>query len=88
MLLVQTHRQVIRDLATGGDDHAVGVLQLKDIHHTLEGKLVEIKAVAHIIVGRYRLGIVVDHHGAVTLLTDRIQGLHATQSNSTELPMR
>ena len=78
MLLVQTHRQVIRDLAAGGDDHAVRVLQLEDIHHTLEGKLIEIKTIAHIIVGRHRLGIVVDHHGTIALLTDRIQGLHAT----------
>ena len=29
------------------------LLHLNDIHHTLEGQLVEVETVAHIVVGRY-----------------------------------
>ena len=38
------------------------LLQLDDIHDTLEGELVEVKTVAHIVVGRYGLRVIVDHH--------------------------
>ncbi len=77
MLLVEAHRQVIRDLAACRDNHAVRIFQLEDIHHTLEGQFVEVKAVTHIIVGRNRFGVVVDHHRTPALLTDRFQRLHA-----------
>ena len=62
MLLVQTHRQVIGYLAACRDNHAVRIFQFEDIHHTLEGQFIEVKAVTHIIVGRNCFGIVVDHH--------------------------
>ena len=54
------------------------VLQLDDIHHALEGQLVKIKAVADVIIGGYGLRIVVDHHGAVAVVTDGMKGLNAT----------
>ena len=78
MLLVQTHRQVVRDLAACRNNHAVGIFEFEDIHHTLEGQFVEIEAVAHIIVGRDRFRIVVDHHRTPALLADRFQRLHTT----------
>ena len=78
MLLVQTHRQVIGYLAACRDNHAMRIFQFEDIHHTLEGQFIEVKAVTHIIVGRNCFRIVVDHHRTPTFLTDRFQRLHAT----------
>ena len=76
MLLVQTHRQVIRDLASGRDNHTVRILQFENIHYTFECQLIEVKAVAHIVVGRNRFRVVVDHNRAPTLLADRVERLH------------
>ncbi len=56
----------------------MGILQFENIHHALEGKLVEIKAVAHIIVRRHGFRIIVYHDTAVALLADGVQSLHAT----------
>ena len=53
------------------------ILQFEDIHDALEGKLIEIKAVAHVIVRRYGFGVVVDHDAAVAFLADGVQRLHA-----------
>ena len=52
------------------------VLQLEDIHHTLVCKLVEVEAVADIVVGRYRLGVVVYHHRAVALTARGEKSVH------------
>ena len=54
------------------------LLQVDDIHYTLEGQLVEVETVAHIVVGRYGLWVVVDHNRAPTFLADGIQSLHTT----------
>jgi len=70
ILRIQTESQVIGNLTTGGYDNSVRILQFEDIHHTLEGKFVKVKTIAHIIVGRNRFGVIVDHDTAVTLLTD------------------
>ena len=53
------------------------VLQLDDIHHALERQLVKIKAVTDVIIGGDGLRIVVDHHGAVAVVTDGMKGLYA-----------
>ena len=53
------------------------LLHLDDIHHTLEGQLVEVETVAHIVVGRYGLRVVVDHHRAPAFLADSVQCLNA-----------
>ena len=54
------------------------LLHLDNIHHTLEGQLVEVETVAHIVVGRNGLWVVVDHHRAPTLLADGVQSQNAT----------
>ena len=48
---VEAHGKVIGDLSAGRYDNAHGTLELDDIHHTLEGELVEEEAVTHIVVG-------------------------------------
>ena len=62
MLLVKIHGQVIRNLTTRGHDDTMRGLHIDDIHHTLERQLIEVQTVAHIVVGRYRLRVIVYHH--------------------------
>ena len=54
------------------------IFQFENIHHTLEGQLIEVKTVAHVVIGRYCLRIIIDHDAAPAFLADRIQRLHAT----------
>ena len=77
VLCVEFEREVVWNLPACGDNHAVGVLQLEDIHHALESQLVEIEAVAHVVVGGDGLRVVVNHHGAVSVLADSLERLHA-----------
>ena len=78
MLLVEEHSEVVRNLTAGRNDYAVRLLEVDDIHNTLEGKFVEVETVAHIVVGRHGLGVIVDHNRAVALLADSVQSLNAT----------
>ena len=73
---IEAHSQVIGDLSARRDDDAVRILQFEDVHHTLEGQLVEVEAVAHIIVCGDGFRVVVYHHAAVALLADGVQCLH------------
>ena len=75
-LFVETHRQVVRNLPAGAHHHAVRCFQIEDVQHALVGKFVEIQAIAHVIVRRNRLGIVVDHHRTVTFFANRVERLH------------
>ena len=70
ILRIQTESQVIGNLTAGRYNDSVRVLQFEDIHHTLKSKFVKVQTIAHIIVGRNRFGVIVDHDTAVTLLTD------------------
>ncbi len=62
VLLVEAHGEIVGNLAAHGEYHAVGHLEVENIHYALECELVEVQAVAHVIVGRYGLGIIVYHH--------------------------
>ena len=77
MLGIQAQSEVIRNLASGRHDDTVRILQVEDIHDALESEFVKIKAVAHVVVGRYSFRIVVNHHTAITFLADSIECLHA-----------
>ena len=77
LLRIEAQGKVIRYLTTGRDNHPVGILQFENIHHALEGELVEVKTVAHVIVRRHGFGVVVYHDTAVAFLADGVQGLHA-----------
>ena len=54
------------------------LLDIDDIHHTFKCKFVEIETVAHIIIGRYCLGVVVYHHRAPTLFFHCLKRIHTT----------
>ena len=77
MLLIQFQRQIIGNLTTRADDNAMRILQFEDIHHALKGKLVEIQAIAHIIVSRYRLRVIIDHYRAESVFSNGIERLYA-----------
>ena len=77
-LFVKTHRQVVRNLPAGAHHHAVGGFQIEDVQHAFVGEFVEIQAVAHVVVRRNRLGVVVDHHRTIPLFANRVECLHTT----------
>ena len=78
MLLIEAHCKVVWNLSTGRNDDAIRLLHIDDIHNTLECQLIEIETVAHVIVGRNGLRVIVYHYRAVALLADGIESLHAT----------
>ncbi len=67
-LTMEFHGQVVRYLSTHGHDDTARLLQVDHVEHTLERQLIEVETVAHVIVRRNRLWIIVDHDGLVTQL--------------------
>ena len=65
------HRERVRDLAADGDDRVVAALLLVDVEDALERELLEVEAVALVVVGRDGLRVVVDHHGLLAHLAQR-----------------
>ena len=63
-------------MPTCADDDTTRRFEFYDVHHALKGELVEVEPIAHVVVGRHRLGIVVDHHAAQSLLTNGVESLH------------
>ena len=49
-----------------------------DVHNTLESKLIKVETVAHVIVGRHRFRVVIDHNRPISLLTNGVKCLHTT----------
>ena len=78
MLLVEEHGKVVRNLTTGGNDNAIRCLQVDDVHYTLECKFVEVETIAHVIVSRHGLWVIVDHNRAIALLADCVKSLNTT----------
>ncbi len=76
ILRIQTHSEVIRYLSAGGDNHAVRLFVVQDVEHTLKRQLVEVQTVAHVIVRRHGLRIVVYHDTAVAAVAYGVQCLH------------
>ena len=52
------------------------IFEVENIEHPLESQFVEIEAVAHVVIGRYRFGIIIDHDTAVSLLAYGIEGVY------------
>ena len=78
VVLVKLEGEIVRDLAAHGDNDSVRGLKVDDVHHPLEGELVEIEPVAHVVVGGDRLRVVVDQHSPVALLLDGLETGHGT----------
>ena len=77
-LFVKTESQVIRNLTTGANNNSVRSFEVENVEHAFKGQFVKVKTVAHIIIRRHRLWIVVDHHRAIAFLANRIECLYAT----------
>ena len=58
-------------------DHADGFLHRHHFQHVFQRQRLEVQAIGSVIVGRYRLGIAVDHDGLVAVFTHRQRGMHA-----------
>mmetsp|Transcript_7284 Transcript_7284/g.23990 ORF Transcript_7284/g.23990 Transcript_7284/m.23990 type:complete len:641 (-) Transcript_7284:2227-4149(-) len=65
---LERQREVVWRLAADRDDDAEGGLVLVDVHHALGRDLLKVELVALVVVGRDRLGVEVDHDGAVAEL--------------------
>ena len=76
ILRVKAQGKVIWNLAACRHDYAMRIFQFENVHDTLEGEFVEIETVAHVIIRRYGLGVVVNHDAAITFLADGVQRLH------------
>ena len=77
-LTMQLHGQVVGNLTTHADDDATGLLQVHHVEHALQRELVEIEAVAHVIVGRHGLGVIVNHDRLIAQFASRVDGVHRT----------
>ena len=77
-LTMELHREVVRNLSAHRNDDASWRLKVDYVEHALKRELVEIETVAHVIVGRYGLRVVVDHDRLVALLASGIDGIDRT----------
>ena len=75
---MEFHGEVVWNLTTYRDDDAARLLQIHHVEHTLQREFIEVETVAHIVVGRYGLGIVVDHDRLIAQLTGGVDGIHRT----------
>ncbi len=78
MAAVKFHREVVGDLSAHAHDDSARGLKVDYIHHALEAEFVEVETVAHIVVGRHGLGIIVDHDRLVTELAAGVGGVDRT----------
>ena len=76
ILMIELHCQVVGDLTTHRHDHAARCLEVENVHYALERQLVEVQTVAHIVVGRNGLGVVVDHNRLVSQLASGLDCIH------------
>ena len=73
-------------MPTQRDHHALGLLDVDDVHDVLERKRLEIQLVGGIVIGRHGLGIAVDHDRLVPGVAKRIAGMHAAVIELDALP--
>mmetsp|Transcript_46803 Transcript_46803/g.134816 ORF Transcript_46803/g.134816 Transcript_46803/m.134816 type:complete len:365 (+) Transcript_46803:1433-2527(+) len=71
---IQLWRQVVRSLPADRDDDACGLLEMADLEHGFQRQLLEVEAVALVVVSGHRLGVTIDNHGAVARLAEGTNG--------------
>ena len=76
--LVESEGKVVRNLTAHGNNDSVRLLQLVNIHNPLKCKFIEVETVAHIVVGRDCLRVVVYHHSPVALIPDCLKSIDRT----------
>ena len=75
---MQPKRQIVRNLAAHGDHDAMRMLDLEYVQHPFKGQLIEIQAVAHVIIRGDRLRIVIDQDAPVPMFLDRLEARYRT----------
>ena len=65
---IELHRKVVGYLSAHAHDDSSGCLEVDDVHDALKAELIEVEAVAHVVVGRHGFGVVVDHYRLVAEL--------------------
>ncbi len=65
---MELHGKIVGYLAAYRHNNTAGLLEINDIKHTFKRKFVEVETVAHVIVSRYSLRIVIDHNGLIAEL--------------------
>ena len=77
ILRIKAHGKIIGDLSTRRNNYTMRAFKVDNVHDTLKRKLVEIQTVAHVIVCRNSLGVIVYHNRTPSLLAYGVQSLHA-----------
>ena len=75
--MLERRGELQRRLAAEGDHHAVGLLDIDDVHDVLEGQRLEIELVGRVVVGRDGFGVAVDHDRLIARVVQRVAGMHA-----------
>ncbi len=70
---MQIDGYIIGRLATHGQNDPFRLLELVNGHDGLEGQLLKVELVRHVVVGADRLRVVVDHDGFVAELLELVQ---------------
>ena len=75
---MEFHCEVVRNLTAHRNNHAARIFQVDDVQNPLKRQFVKIQTVAHIVVGGYGFGIVINHNRLVTEFAGGIDGIDAT----------
>ena len=72
---MELHCKIVRNLSTYTDNHSTRHFKVNHIEYALERQFVEIETVAHIVVGRDCLRVIIDHYRLVPLLAGGGNGI-------------
>ena len=75
---MQLHCQIVRNLSAYWYNDTTRLFQVNHIKHTFKWKFVKVQTVAHIIVGRNRFGVIVNHDWFVTQLACSLYSVYRT----------
>lgn len=75
MLPVKADSEVVGNLPARGNDDAVWMFEVQDVHNTFEGEFVKVKAITHVVVGGDGFRVVINHDGTETFFANGVEGL-------------
>lgn len=73
-LLLQSQRNVLRQLPANRHHHARCALQFVNIHHPLVAQLLKIQFIRRIIISRHRLRVIIDHYSLFSHVAEGLDG--------------
>src|SRR5882762_4429112 len=75
-VFLQTEREVEWCLAAELGDGAPALFPLINMEHVLQGKRLEVKVVARVVIGGNSFGVRIDHEGLETIFFERERGVN------------